>query len=72
MSTLALIGALVGLTFAAVEYVLFGKLMERVEATGGSADTRRVLDWIRKGQLVVYPAIGFFVGPWAGALLGVD
>jgi hypothetical protein len=70
--SLAVIGALVGLAFAVVEYFLFGALMQRVEQTGGSPDTRRVLDWVRKGQLVFFPAVGFLVGPWVGNLLGVE
>jgi hypothetical protein len=70
--SMAWIGALVGLAFAAVEYFLFGALMQRVEQTGGSVDMRRILDWIRKGQLVFYPALGFFVGPWVGNLIGVE
>ena len=69
---LAVVGALVVLAFAVVEYFLFGALMQRVEQTGGSHDTRRVLDWVRKGQLVFYPAVGYLVGPWVGNLLGVE
>ena len=68
----ALIGALVGLTFAIVEYIMLGKLMQRVAMTGGSPDTNRVLDWLRKSQLVIFPAVGFFVGPWIGNLFGVS
>jgi hypothetical protein len=70
--SMSVIGALVGLAFAVVEYFLFGALMQRVEQTGGSPDTRRVLDWVRKGQLVFFPAVGFLVGPWVGNLLGVE
>ncbi len=65
-----MIGALVGLAFALIEYVFFGKLMERVEMTGGSADSRRILDWVRKGQLVLFPVVGFFAGRWVGGYVG--
>ena len=67
-----LVGALVGLAFALVEYVFFGKLMERVEMTGGSADSRRILDWVRKSQLVIFPGAGFLIGRWVGTSLGVS
>ena len=65
-----IIGALVGLAFALVEYVFFGKLMQRVEMTGGSPDSKRTLDWVRKGQLVFFPAVGFVAGRWVGGYLG--
>jgi hypothetical protein len=58
----ALIGALVGLAFALVEYPLFGALIRRVELTGGSPDSRRVLDIVRKVQLVLFPAAGLIAG----------
>jgi uncharacterized membrane protein len=58
----ALIGALVGLAFALVEYVLFGTLIQRVELTGGSRDSKRVLDIVRKVQLVLFPVAGLIVG----------
>ena len=67
-----IIGALVGLAFALVEYVFFGKLMRRVEMTGGSADSRRILDWVRKSQLVVFPVVGFFAGRWVGGYVGAS
>jgi hypothetical protein len=60
--SLALIGALVGLAFAVVEYFLFGALIQRVELTGGSPDSKRVLDIVRKVQLVLFPVAGFIAG----------
>ena len=49
---------------------MFGALMQRVELTGGSPDSQRILDWVRKGQLVLFPAAGFFAGWWAGNYFG--
>ena len=60
--TPALIGAVVGLGFAVVEYFLFGALIQRVELTGGSPDSIRVLDIVRKVQLILFPAAGFIAG----------
>jgi hypothetical protein len=60
--SLALIGALVGLAFAVVEYFLFGALIQRVELTGGSPDSKRVLDIVRKVQLVLFPVAGLIAG----------
>ena len=60
--SLALIGALVGLAFAVVEYFLFGALIQRVELTGGSPDSKRVIDIVRKVQLVLFPVAGFIAG----------
>ncbi len=57
-----LIGALVGFAFAVAEYFLFGALIRRVELTGGSPDSRRVLDIVRKVQLVLFPAAGLIAG----------
>ena len=59
----ALIGVFVGLAFAAVEYVLFGALIGRAERRGETGTGPRVLDVIRKVQLVAFPLIGFVVGP---------
>jgi hypothetical protein len=58
----ALIGALVGLAFALAEYFLFGALIQRVELTGGSPDSKRVLDIVRKVQLVLFPVAGLIAG----------
>ncbi len=58
----ALIGALVGLAFALVEYPLLGALIQRVELTGGSPDSRRVLDIVRRVQLILFPAAGLVAG----------
>ena len=68
----ALIGGAVGLAFAVVEYAMFGALMRRVEMTGGSPDSKRILDWVRKGQLIVFPAAGFLVGLWLGNGFGAS
>ena len=58
----ALIGALVGLAFGVAEYFLFGALIQRVDLTGGSSDSKRVLDIVRKVQLVLFPVAGFIAG----------
>ena len=66
----ALIGGLVGLGFALVEYFLFGALIRRVELTGGSPDSKRVLDIVRKVQLILFPAAGLIAG-WMLETYGV-
>ena len=58
----ALIGGLVGLAFALVEYPLLGALIQRVELTGGSPDSKRILDIVRKVQLVLFPVAGLIAG----------
>ncbi len=59
----ALIGGLVGLAFAAVEYLMFGALIARATRRGEEGRGPRVLDIVRKAQLIVYPVIGLVVGP---------
>ena len=66
----ALIGGLVGLAFALVEYPLLGALIQRVELTGGSPDSKRILDIVRKVQLVLFPAAGL-IGGWMLERYGV-
>ena len=58
----ALIGALVGLAFAAVEYFMFGALIRRAARRGETGQGPRILDLLRKAQLIFYPLIGWFVG----------
>ncbi len=59
----ALIGALVGLAFAIVEYFIFGIVIQRATSRGEAGQGPRILDLVRKGQLIAFPLIGFFVGP---------
>ena len=59
----ALIGALVGLAFAAVEYVLLGALIRRAAERGEVGQGPRILDLVRKVQLVAFPIAGFLLGP---------
>jgi hypothetical protein len=66
----ALIGALVGLAFAVVEYVLFGALIARAERERTKGPVPRVLDLVRKAQLVIYPLLGWFVGPFLAQQFG--
>jgi hypothetical protein len=67
----ALIGGLVGLGFAVVEYFLFGAVIRRAGTRGEIGQGPRILDLVRKGQLIVFPVIGFFVGPILANSLGV-
>ena len=58
-----LIGALVGLAFAVVEYFMFGVIINRATARGERGGGPRLLDTVRKAQIVAFPVIGWFVGP---------
>ncbi len=60
--SLALIGALVGLAFAAVEYVLFGALLARTLRRGAKGAGPAILDLVRKAQIILFPIAGYFVG----------
>jgi len=58
----ALIGGLVGLAFAAVEYWMFGALISRASVRGDEGRGPRILDLARKTQLILFPVAGFVVG----------
>jgi hypothetical protein len=58
----ALIGALVGLAFAVVEYVVFGRLIEREARRDNKGQGPKILDLVRKAQLILFPVIGYFAG----------
>ncbi len=60
--SLALIGGLVGLAFAVVEYFIFGALIARAEKRGEGGRGPHVLDLARKAQLILFPVIGVIVG----------
>ena len=66
MMSAALIGALVGLAFAVVEYLSSARL-------SSAPSTRRegagpgILDLVRKAQLILFPLVGFFAGRWFSA-----
>jgi hypothetical protein len=64
----ALIGGFVGLAFAMVEYFLFGALIERAIRRGEAGQGPRVLDLVRKTQLILFPLAGLVIG----ALLAGD
>ena len=66
----ALIGALVGLAFAVVEYFWFGVVIDRAARRGEGGRGPGTLDLVRKGQLILFPIIGFFVGPVLARSLG--
>ncbi|MYZ47814.1 hypothetical protein [Propylenella binzhouense] len=68
----ALIGGLVGLAFAAAEYVMFGALIGRAAERGETGRGPRVLDLIRKVQLVLFPLVGIIAGPYVAGSLGVS
>jgi hypothetical protein len=68
----ALIGALVGLAFAAVEYVMFGILIARARERGETGKGPQVLDWVRKAQLIAFPLIGALVGPFIAEAIGAS
>ena len=55
----ALIGALVGLAIAAVDYFLLRLLASRVDLP----ETKRVLNITGLSQFVLLPLVGWFVGP---------
>ena len=60
--SLALAGGLVGLAFAIAEYFLFGALIERAARRGEAGRGPRILDLVRKTQLLLFPVAGFIVG----------
>jgi hypothetical protein len=62
----SLIGALVGLAFAVVEYFLFGIIINRSAERGESGSGPRILDMIRKAQIIIFPAAGWIVGSLFG------
>jgi hypothetical protein len=57
-----IIGALVGLAFAAIEYVVFGGLIDRARRRDEKGPGPAIFDLIRKAQLVLFPIIGYFAG----------
>ena len=57
--SVALIGALIGLVIAIVDFALLRLLASRVELP----ETKRVLNVTGMSQLVLLPIVGFFVAP---------
>jgi hypothetical protein len=68
----ALIGALVGLAFAVVEYFFFGVLIERAMKRGEKGAGPRIFDIVRKVQLIAFPIAGFLIGPLVVGTSGVE
>jgi hypothetical protein len=66
--SMGLIGALIGLAFAVVEYALFGALLNRSLRRGTKGAGPAILDLVRKAQIILFPIIGYF----AGSLLATD
>ena len=62
MMSAGIIGALVGLAFAVVEYLVFGGLIERSLRREEKGPGPAILDLVRKAQLVLFPVIGYFAG----------
>ncbi len=62
----SLIGALVGLAFAIAEYFMFGIIINRSDSRGEGGSGARILDMIRKAQIVIFPAAGYIVGSLFG------
>ncbi len=56
----SVIGALVGLVIAAVDYLLLRLLASRVDLD----DTKRVLKITGISQFVLLPIVGWFAGPF--------
>ena len=68
----ALIGGLVGLAFAVAEYFVFGAVIARAIGRGEAGSGPRVLDIVRKGQLILFPVVGFLVGPYLASSIGAS
>ena len=68
----ALIGGLVGLAFAVAEYFLFGALIARAARRGEEGQGPKILDLVRKAQLVLVPVIGLIVGAMLAKNSGVS
>ena len=66
----SLIGGLVGLAFGIGDYFLFGALITRAVRRGEEGAGTRALDIARKAQLVLFPLVGWFLGPYAAGLSG--
>jgi hypothetical protein len=67
----ALIGGLVGLAFAVIEYWMFGALIERAARRGEKGQGPVMLDLVRKTQLVLFPLVGLVVGWLLAGEVGV-
>ena len=59
----SVIGALVGLGLALLDYFVFGTVIRN--QAGNASDPRKaaILDMLRKAFLVVFPIVGWFLGP---------
>ena len=59
MMSASLIGALIGLAIAAVDFYLLRLLASRVDLP----ETKRVLNITGLSQFILMPLVGWFVGP---------
>jgi hypothetical protein len=66
----ALIGGLAGLALAIVDYFILGYVKREQERKGMEQRRLRAVDIARTIQLVAFPAIGFFAGPYILAPFG--
>ena len=57
-----LVGGLAGLGLGAVDYVVFGWLIDRMRRAGGRDGAVKGLEIARVAQLVAFPAIGYWIG----------
>jgi hypothetical protein len=70
MMSPALIGGLVGLAFGVADYFLLGFIKDQAGRNGVEPRRLRALDMARLLQLVMFPAIGFFAGPYVIGSVG--
>ncbi|MDQ0327333.1 hypothetical protein J2R99_003202 [Rhodopseudomonas julia] len=61
--SIAFIGLFVGLVFAIADYMLFSMVLERAKRRGESGFGVTAIDLARKVQLVLFPILGWFLGP---------
>jgi hypothetical protein len=69
--SLPVVGGLVGLAFAVVEYFIFGALIRRAGGRGEDQRGPRILDLVRKAQLVLFPLAGLIIGSLLAGDAGV-
>lgn len=57
-----LIGGLIGLGVGVVDFIVFGKLMERLERDANKRNAAKAIGLARSLQLLVFPVVGYFIG----------
>ena len=66
----AAVGAIMGGAFAIIEYMMFGMLIARAAERGETGSGPKALDLVRKIQLVLFPLVGYFAGPYIAEAFG--